>query len=233
MSKPVLLIRAHGNDEDSAELAKFGIVALIDPYLQLTVAEDTGPAFALLDLIESSLEPVWVIATSVNAIEYWAKLVGQERLRRYFSSRLNLNFAAVGKKTADALSKYGAKRVLVPQEANAATLAKELISRARINPGRQLGDAESSNGPRGFQMASKFCNGLPDTDSSTRAEVGSTSTRSRTQRDSPSVPQRGGSPYSFCSFAANSASLCRCNHSASRPGTRFEGCGNFGRALAC
>jgi uroporphyrinogen-III synthase len=136
MSKPVLLIRAHGNDEDSAELAKFGIVALIDPYLQLTVAEDTGPAFALLDLIESSLEPVWIIATSVNAIEYWAKLVGQERLRRYFSSRLNLNFAAVGKKTADALSKYGAKRVLVPQEANAATLAKELIS--KHHPGRAL-----------------------------------------------------------------------------------------------
>ena len=136
MSKPVLLMRAHGNDEDSAELAKFGIDCLIDPYLQLTVAEDAGPALALLDFIESSLEPVWIIATSVNAIEYWAKLVGPERLRRDFSSRLNLNFAAVGEKTADALNEYGAKRVLVPQEANASSLAKELISKHR--PGRAL-----------------------------------------------------------------------------------------------
>jgi uroporphyrinogen-III synthase len=128
MSKPVLLIRASGNDEDADALAKFGINSVIDPYLQLSIAPDPNQALTLLSVIASNPAPVWIIATSVNAIRYWAKLVGEDTLGKGFTARADLNFAAIGGKTAEILRKYGAKEVLVPQEANSLALAKILVS---------------------------------------------------------------------------------------------------------
>src|SRR5674476_930750 len=103
MSKPVLLIRAHGNEADADELAKLVLDSLIDPYLQITVSADVYEAQRLLSLLESSPGPLWLIATSVNAIGYWAELVGEDLLRKGITSRRDLNFAAVGNKTAEIL----------------------------------------------------------------------------------------------------------------------------------
>lgn len=129
MSKPVLLIRAYGNEADADELAKLGLDSLIDPYLQITVSAEVYAAQHLLSLLESSPEPLWLIATSVNAIGYWAELVGGDLLRKGITSRKDLNFAAVGNKTAEILREYGAKKILVPQESNSLALANLLISK--------------------------------------------------------------------------------------------------------
>jgi uroporphyrinogen-III synthase len=131
MSKPVLLIRASGNEADADALAKFGIGSVVDPYLQLSIAPDARPALTLLSEIASCIPPIWIIATSANAIEYWAKLVGENTLRKTFTSQRDLHFAAIGVKTAEMLGRYGAKEVLVPPKANSLALAEVLVSDPR------------------------------------------------------------------------------------------------------
>ena len=131
MSKPVLLIRASSNEADADALAKFGIRSVVDPYLQLSITPDANPALTLLSEIASCPSPIWIIATSVNAIEYWAKLVGENTLRKTFISQPDLHFAAIGVKTAETLGQYGAKEVLVPPKANSLALAEVLVSDPR------------------------------------------------------------------------------------------------------
>lgn len=128
MNRPVLLIRAFGNEEDAAALTLFGIDSLIDPYLQISLAEDATAARNLLSELESDPGPLWLIATSVNAILFLADLIGEDLLRKSITSRTDLNFAAVGEKTANILRQYGAKEILAPQEPNSLALANLLIS---------------------------------------------------------------------------------------------------------
>ena len=142
MAKPVLLIRSENNEDDSAALAKLGIPSLVDPYLEITAASDQREGLRLFELLRSSTEPLWIIATSRNSIRYWAQIVGEEQFRIELQTRENLNFAAVGEGTAHTFQGFGAQDIFLPSLPNAATLAAELVlldrgSRALI-PGGNL-----------------------------------------------------------------------------------------------
>ena len=76
--KPVLLIRAAGNENDQLALKEVGIESIIDPYLKIAPAKDPAGAFELLAELKSAKEPTWVIATSANSLRYWADIVGVE-----------------------------------------------------------------------------------------------------------------------------------------------------------
>ena len=128
MVKPVLLIRGDNNVADQEALAKLGIASLIDPYIEINVANDPHDAEKLLALLSTSESPLWLIATSVNALKFWSQIVGKERLRRALSSRSDLQFAAVGETTATALRDFGAGEIFVPEEATGKSLAQALVS---------------------------------------------------------------------------------------------------------
>jgi uroporphyrinogen-III synthase len=133
MDKSVLLIRSAGNEEDAAALAKVNISSIIDPYLSITCAQDTEPAEILLEKISTLPSPVWLVATSINAIERWAEIVTIERMRNAIYNRKDLNFAAIGEKTASVLEKYGAKNVLLPKQANVEALIESLNLKEKAN----------------------------------------------------------------------------------------------------
>lgn len=128
MPKPVLLIRADNNESDESALSELGIPAIVDPYLEIEVANDPSDGLRLLQLLEVSDSPLWLIATSVNALKFWASIVGRDRLRTAIQGRKHLEFAAVGKTTANALRELGAREVLIPQESTAKSLAENLIA---------------------------------------------------------------------------------------------------------
>lgn len=128
MTKPVLLIRSSNNEVDEAALTNLGIPSLIDPYIEIKVANDPNDGERLLSLLEGSDHPMWLIATSVNALKFWAHIVGEDRLRAAIAARSDVRFAAVGQTTADALNRFGASDVLIPSEATAKSLADALVS---------------------------------------------------------------------------------------------------------
>lgn len=140
--KPVLLIRSQKNEVDAAALRKLGIPSLSDPYLEIKVTNEEREGLRLFELLRSSEQPLWVIATSRNSIHFWAQLVGEEAFRTELRIHKNLNFAAIGEATAQILRGFGARDVFLPSLSEAATLAQELIlqdpqSRALI-PGGNL-----------------------------------------------------------------------------------------------
>lgn len=128
MVKPVLLIRGNNNESDETALTKLGIPTLVDPYIEVRVADDPGDGQRLLALLEDSGAPTWLLATSVNALQFWAKIVGENRLRTAIASRNTLRFAAVGEATAEALRQLGADEVLTPKDATGKSLADELVA---------------------------------------------------------------------------------------------------------
>lgn len=127
MVKPVLLIRGDNNESDAAALTALGIPTLIDPYIEVKVANDPSDGQRLLALLEDSTAPTWLLATSVNALKFWGQIVGEDRLRKAVANRNNLSFAAVGDATAKALRDMGAEEILVPEEATGKSLADKLI----------------------------------------------------------------------------------------------------------
>ncbi len=127
MTKPVLLIRSSNNEVDEAALAKLGITSFVDPYIEIKVAHDSKEGESLLSLLEDADHPMWLLATSVNALKFWAHIVGEDRLRAAIAARANVRFAAVGQSTADALTEFGASNVLIPSEATAKSLADALV----------------------------------------------------------------------------------------------------------
>jgi len=136
--KPVLLIRSDNNDVDEAALTKLGIPSLIDPYIEIKVANDPSEGERLLSLLESSDYPLWLLATSVNALKFWSQIVGEDRLRSAIATRSDLRFGAVGETTADALRKFGAGEVIIPNEATAKSLADALVDTSPIPIGHAL-----------------------------------------------------------------------------------------------
>jgi uroporphyrinogen-III synthase len=128
MSYPVLLIRSAGNEEDASALSQFDIPTLIDPYLTISTSKNSEDAQALLNHLKNAPAPIWIVATSVNAIERWADLISSEELLKAITDRSELQFAAIGDKTAAVLNKYGAKNVLIPKVANAESLVATLLS---------------------------------------------------------------------------------------------------------
>ena len=126
MVKPVLLIRSENNDVDSTALEKLGIPSFIDPYVGITAASDKSTGLNLMELLRSSQQRLWVIATSRNSIRYWADLVGVAHFRAELKGHAHLKFAAIGEATAQVLRDYGAQEVFLPSDSNAEILAQEL-----------------------------------------------------------------------------------------------------------
>lgn len=128
MVKPVLLIRGDNNESDEAALSELGIASIIDPYIEIDVAKDAGEGQHLLELLENTNSPLLLIATSVNALKFWGRIVGRDRLHRAIAGQRHLQFAAVGETTAEALRELGAEKVFVPKQATATSLATELVA---------------------------------------------------------------------------------------------------------
>lgn len=127
MVKPVLLIRSENNEADQEALAKLGIPSLIDPYIDVAIESDPASGEELLNQLENSVGPLWLIVTSTNALKFWAKIVGENRLRAAITLRTDLKFAAVGAASSKALQAFGAEEVFVPRESTGKALADELV----------------------------------------------------------------------------------------------------------
>lgn len=127
--KPVLLVRGESNEVDAHALNKLGIPTLIDPYLEISISKDPTEGLELFGLLRSVQGPLWVVATSRNAIRFWAMMVGEERLHSELQAHPNLKFAAIGEASADALRSYGASEIFLPSNAQAQTLAEELVQK--------------------------------------------------------------------------------------------------------
>lgn len=127
MPKPVLLIRADGNEPDAEALQALGLDSVIDPYILIDKSRDETDALMLVNALANAEPNTWLIATSVNAIRCLAELVGLERLQSAASNQ-NLKFAAVGDRTAKSLIDLGARAVVTPEVADSASLADTLLS---------------------------------------------------------------------------------------------------------
>lgn len=153
MPRPVLLIRATGNESDAAALSELGISSLIDPYLEIAVSDEKDEALDLFNFLNQSHGLVWLIATSVNAIKHWSEIVGTEELKAALMARKDLRYAAIGQATAKVLMELGASQVLIPDEANAASLATALVV---LPPGIALipgGNLAMTELPRQLEVA--------------------------------------------------------------------------------
>jgi uroporphyrinogen decarboxylase len=127
MPKPVLLIRADGNQDDAEALTDLGIETVIDPYIRIDRAADSTDAISLLNAL-SQPGAKWLIATSVNAIRCFAELVGREVLIETLAAQTELRFGAVGERTAQSLRELGAIEVLTPELSDSAALAAMLAN---------------------------------------------------------------------------------------------------------
>ena len=121
-TKPVLLIRADGNQDDAAALADVGLSSVIDPYIRIDKSTDASDAKLMLDALAKPGSK-FLIATSVNAIKCFGELVGTENLMHSIANAVDLRFAAVGARTAEALRELGATDVITPAVADSAALA--------------------------------------------------------------------------------------------------------------
>ena len=124
--KPVLLIRASGNESDKSALESVGLESVIDPFLSISASKDPKGATYLLSELRAATLPTWVIATSANSLRYWAIIVGLTNLKKEFQSNQVLRFAAIGSSTAELFREYGAKEVLQPGISTGQGLLAEL-----------------------------------------------------------------------------------------------------------
>ncbi len=133
--KPVLLIRANGNEPDAKALAELGISAVIDPFLEITTNPDPSNALNLYSFAQEARLETWVIATSRNGIDYWAQTIGESKLRSVFKVNKNLRFAAIGAGTRSRLHELGAAVVVIPPSQSAQSLLDVLSTK---NPARAI-----------------------------------------------------------------------------------------------
>jgi len=80
VTKPVLLVRASGNAADAAALAKLGLDSVSEAYLDIHELEgEAGRAAAarLLAAVADLGAGDWVVATSLNALVFWHKILTQ------------------------------------------------------------------------------------------------------------------------------------------------------------
>ena len=133
-AKPVLLVRASGNEPDATALAELGLTAVIDPYLEIVAAADAAGAKRLLEKLAGAGAAAganaWVIATSANGLKFWAELVGSRELVEAFASASarGVRFAAVGKASATRFAKLGVANVFIPSAPYGADLAAEIAA---------------------------------------------------------------------------------------------------------
>ena len=126
-TKPILLIRANGNELDAAALNELGIPTDIDPFLSIVTNPDRSPAFELLGATLNAATPTWIIATSINAISTWSQIVGSEKLKAAFTNPY-LSFAAVGESTKNRLAELGGANIFIGASLNSQSLLESLKS---------------------------------------------------------------------------------------------------------
>ena len=126
-TKPILLIRANGNELDAAALNELGIPTDIDPFLSIVPNPDRSPAFELLGATLNAVTQTWIIATSINAISTWSHIVGSEKLKAAFTNPY-LSFAAVGESTKNRLAELGGANILIGASMNSQSLLESLKS---------------------------------------------------------------------------------------------------------
>lgn len=132
-TKPILLIRASGNENDAAALRQVGLTSVVEPFLKIEANKNPADANHLLEELKRAEPSTWVIATSANSIQYWAKIVGAKTLKDALSENHNLRFAAVGSSTAKLFRDYGAREILLPPLSSGWGLLRELL----LNPPAQ------------------------------------------------------------------------------------------------
>ncbi len=148
--KPVLLIRANGNEQDAKALAELGVSAVIDPFLKISASPDPNNALNLYNSAQENEVESWVVATSLNGIDYWAQTIGESKLRSVFKTNKKLRFAAIGAGTGSRLYELGAAEVTIPPEPSAQSLLDVLSTR---NPARAIipiGNLTLNTLPRGL-----------------------------------------------------------------------------------
>lgn len=121
----VLVTRAQHQASELAErLSELGLQPLPLPVIE--IAEPMS--FAALDEALASLQHFqWIVFTSVNAVEAAG--------RRGFAKRQGVRIAAIGPATARALEAIGMVADLVPAQAVAEAMARELLPHARQDDG--------------------------------------------------------------------------------------------------
>jgi uroporphyrinogen-III synthase len=131
MTKPILLIRANRNEEDSQTLSKLGFESVIDPYLTIQISASNSDAKLMLSALNRAKAddalPTWFVLTSANGIKYFQELVGKDALIEALSNP-NLRFAAIGDVTKKALLELGVTDVITPSCSDSSALAEALIS---------------------------------------------------------------------------------------------------------
>ena len=141
MTKPVLLIRADGNEADAAALAALGVPSVSESYLTISAVggeSGFGTAVKLLDAVSALGATDWVVATSLNGLRYWAELAGKAKLSAALNAAESrgVRFAAIGDATAAKYAEFGIDDVLVPSVSTAAGLADALLALAPVHNGK-------------------------------------------------------------------------------------------------
>jgi len=113
---PALLIRSDGNDHDLQELARLGIGAVSDQYVQIAAV----PAPGLLDALSRH---TWLVVSSPMTIPSWAASAGEAALRAAFAG---VQAAATGERSASTLRELGCTNVVIPAVSSAQGLVDAL-----------------------------------------------------------------------------------------------------------
>jgi len=123
----VLLVRANRNDADAKALHALRIEPTIDPLIEVASTKNAESIRRLKAALNQNVDR-WLIATSVNAIEFLKEAIGEEHLLRQIREAKSLRFAAVGDQTASALKNLGATEVLTGEFADSKALAERFQS---------------------------------------------------------------------------------------------------------
>jgi uroporphyrinogen decarboxylase len=169
VTKPVLLVRASGNAADAAALAKLGLDSVSEAYLDIHEVEgEAGRAAAarLLAAVADLGAGDWVVATSLNALVFWHKILTQtfdQNMDETLALKIESNseslesalvaahargvrFAAIGEATAKKYSEFGIDDALTPAVSTAAGLAEMLLALEPVRAGNAA-DGAHANAP--------------------------------------------------------------------------------------
>jgi len=155
-TKPILLIRSHGNEIDQHFLSNYNIPSEIDPYMVIRTIEDREPALRLMGSIKDALDPLLLI-TSLNAINSFVRIIGEDDFRSSFVGKERVRFVAIGPSTEARLKDLGVATVSVPEKTNSAGIIELLsheIPGTLIHPVGNLAteDIENSLRPLGWRI---------------------------------------------------------------------------------
>lgn len=129
--RPVLLVRPDHNDSDAVALREVGFTVLVEPYLQVTTAQDPVPARGLLAMLDPGCtgHHTWLVLTSPRTMTHWAALVRPDVLDSALrtASHSGLRVACVGSATAATLP-AGLASAISATAPNASALLADLLT---------------------------------------------------------------------------------------------------------